>query len=187
MKRRILLIPAESLSGGAKLRPQPREKLNILLQGKCITQTLTGFTSRRECCIPLLPYGVNALPKKKCCLPPSCGFPPKSFPLKREPTISGDTFGARAQATALRHLCGAANYATCNAPASRRDGALPAYGTSCPTRLTRCARNNRWTFGSALCPCSMCKSGVPAKNLQGFFVGYFLAGRLQPRISSHRV
>ena len=31
------------------------------------------------------------------CLPPSCGFPPKSFPLKREPTISGDTFGTRAR------------------------------------------------------------------------------------------
>ena len=30
-------------------------------------------------------------------LPPSCGFPPKSFPLKREPTISGDTFGTRAR------------------------------------------------------------------------------------------
>ena len=29
--------------------------------------------------------------------PPSFGFPPKSFPLKRGPTISGDTFGARAQ------------------------------------------------------------------------------------------
>ena len=38
----------------------------------------------------------------KCCYPlpagpPSCGFPPKSFPLKREPTISGDTFGTRAR------------------------------------------------------------------------------------------
>ena len=132
-------------------------------------------------------------------VPPSCGFPPhephrkyfrrgpRSFPLKREPTISGDTIGARARATSLRHLCGAANYATCNAPASRRDGALLAYRTSCPTRLTRCARNNRWTFGSALCPCPMCKSGVPAKNLQGFFVGYFLAGRLQLRISARRV
>ena len=31
------------------------------------------------------------------CLPPSCGFPPKSFPLEREPTISGDTFGTRAR------------------------------------------------------------------------------------------
>ena len=31
------------------------------------------------------------------CLPPSCGFPPKSFPLKREPTISGETFGTRAR------------------------------------------------------------------------------------------
>ena len=101
--------------------------------------------------------------------------------------LRGAPFGARAQATALRHLCGAANYATCNAPASRRDGALLAYRTSCPTRLTRCARNNRWTFGSALCPCPMCKSGVPAKNLQGFFVGYFLAGRLQLRISVRRV
>ena len=101
--------------------------------------------------------------------------------------LRGVPFGARAQATALRHLCGAANYATCNAPASRRDGALLAYATSSPTRLTRCARNNRWTFGSALCPCPMCKSGAPAKNLQGFFVGYFLAGRLQLRISARRV
>ena len=166
----------------------------------------------RECCAPPLlpgdptkctfcgePHSGLTFPKQKKCLPPSCGFPPhephrkcfrrgpRSFPLKREPTISGDTIGARARATALRHLCGAANYATCNAPASRRDGALLAYDTSSPTRLTRFARNNRWTFGSALCPCPMCKSGVPAKNLQGFFVGYFLAGRLQLRINSRSI
>ena len=130
-------------------------------------------------------------------LPLSCGFPPhephrkcfrrgpRSVPLAGNPPfrgtrgphkmyiLRGAPFGARARATALRHLCGAANYATCNAPASRRDGALLAYCPSSPTRLTRCARNNRWTFGSALCPCPMCKSGVPAKNLQGFFAGYF--------------
>ena len=112
--------------------------------------------------------------------------------------LRGAPFDTRARATALRHLRGAANYATCNAPASRRDGALLAYTTSCPTRLTRCARNNRWTFGSALCPCPMCKSGVPAKNLQGFFVGVFFgwaapASNKRPscirtlRISSRRV
>ncbi len=36
-------------------------------------------------------------PTLECCLPPSCGFPPKSFPLEREPTISGETFGTRAR------------------------------------------------------------------------------------------
>ena len=102
-----------------------------------------------ECCTPSYrgphkmyilrgaPFGLDVSQIKKC-LPPSCRFPPKSFPLKREPTISGDTFGTRARATSLRHLYGAANYATCNAPASRRDGALLAYGTSCP-RHSLCA------------------------------------------------
>ena len=42
---------------------------------------LTGFTS----------------PDRGVLFPPSCGFPPKSFPLKRGPTISGDTFGTRAR------------------------------------------------------------------------------------------
>ena len=110
-------------------------------------------------------------------VPPSCGFPPhephrkyfrrgpRSFPLEREPTISGDTIGARARATALRHLCGAANYATCNAPASRRDDALPAYGTSCPRHSLRRRRT--------------CKSGFAAVQV--------LAKRLQPRKSARRV
>ena len=159
----------------------------------------TGCTSREGMlCPPLLPgdptkctfcgepHSGLTFPKQKKMFTPFLRVSPEIVPPCREPTISGDTIGARARATALRHLCGAANYATCNAPASRRDGALLAYATSSPTRLTRCARNNRWTFGSALCPCPMCKSGVPAKNLQGFFVGYFLAGRLQLRISARR-
>ena len=91
-------------------------------------------------------------------VPPSCGFPPKSFPLKREPTISGDTIGARARATALRHLCGAANYATCNAPASRRDGALPAYGTSCPRHSLR----RRRTCKRGIRPCASFGWAAPA-------------------------
>ena len=82
-----------------------------------------------------------------------------------EPTISGDTIGARARATALRRLCGAANYATCNAPASRRDGALPAYDTSSPRHSLRrrrtCKRGVRpcASFGwAALAPnkCTSC-------------------------------
>ena len=75
-------------------------------------------------------------------------YPPPSRGPHKMYILRGAPFGARARATALRHLCGAANYATCNAPASRRDGALLAYCPSSPTRLTRCARNNRWTFGS---------------------------------------
>ena len=48
--------------------------------------------------LPLLPFGIKCYPLTwECCLPPSCWFPPKSFPLKREPTISGDTFGTRAR------------------------------------------------------------------------------------------
>ena len=118
-----------------------------------------------EYCTPSFPSGLT-FPKQKKCLPPSCRFPPKSFPLKREPTISGDTFGARARATSLRHLCGAANYATCNAPASRRDGALPAYGTSCPRHSLRrrrtCKRGIRpcASFGWAAPTPKKCSSGI---------------------------
>ena len=156
----------------------------------CATRTLTGCTPHAGILIPLPRFGVvretpanltsrpagNVAPpsfpmgfcmrpnNKKYCFPPSCGFPPKSFPLEREPTISGDTFGARARATSLRRLCGAANYATCNAPASRRDGALLAYRTSCP----RHSLSRRRT----------CKSGYAAVQV--------LAGRLQLRISARR-
>ena len=164
----------------------PRGILIPLLPGVRVELRQNRLHVSRGILIPLLPFGLDVSQTKKM-FTPFLRVSPEIVPPCREPTISGDTIGARARATALRHLCGAANYATCNAPASRRDGALPAYGTSCPTRLTRCARNNRWTFGSALCPCPMCKSGAPAKNLQGFFVGYFLAGRLQPRKSARRV
>ena len=51
---------------------------------------------RGECGVLKREIGCTSL-TWECCLPPSCGFPPKSFPLKRGPTISGDTFGTRAQ------------------------------------------------------------------------------------------
>ena len=53
-------------------------------------------TSRGECCSPTFPSGKVLSSIMEILFPPSCGFPPKSFPLKREPTISGDTFGTRA-------------------------------------------------------------------------------------------
>ena len=65
------------------------------------------------------------------CLPPSCGFPPKSFPLKRGPTISGDTFGTRARGRPRsaplrrRHVMPLAMR-----PLREESGALPAHFTS---------------------------------------------------------
>ena len=47
-------------------------------------------------CSPSFPSGKVLSSIMEILFPPSCGFPPKSFPLKREPTISGDTFGTRA-------------------------------------------------------------------------------------------
>ena len=111
------------------------------------------------------PHSGLTFPKQKKMFTPFLRVSPEIVPPCREPTISGDTIGARARATALRHLCGAANYATCNAPASRRDGALPAYGTSCPRHSLRRRRT--------------CK--------RGFAPVQVLAGRLQPRKSARRV
>ncbi len=81
---------------------------------------------------PLLPFGIKFRPLTwEYCLPPSCGFPPKSFPLKREPTISGDTFGTRAQGRPRtapprrRHVMPLAMR-----PLREENGALPAHGSS---------------------------------------------------------
>ena len=102
--------------------------------------------------------------KRMFCGEPHSGFPSpkqeKRLPPSREPTISGDTIGARARATALRHLCGAANYATCNAPASRRDGALPAYDTSSPRHSLRRRRTCKRSFR----PCASFGWAAPAPN-----------------------
>ena len=136
-------------------------------------ETPANLTSRPagNVVTPSFPSGFCMRPNnKKYCSPPSCGFPPhephrkyfrrgpRSFPLEREPTISGDTFGARARATSLRHLCGAANYATCNAPASRRDGALPAYATSSPRHSLR----RRRTCKRGIRPCASFGWAAPA-------------------------
>ena len=118
----------------------------------------SGVPAKRMFCGE--PHSGFPSPKQEKRLPPSCGFPPKSFPLEREPTISGDTIGARARATALRHLCGAANYATCNAPASRRDGALPAYDTSSPRHSLR----RRRTCKRGIRPCASFGWAAPAPN-----------------------
>ena len=115
-------------------------------------------------------------PKQKNVYPLPAGFPRNRSPLKGNPPfrgtrgphkmyiLRGAPFGARARATSLRHLCGAANYATCNAPASRRDGALLAYCPSSPRHSLRRRRT--------------CKSGYAAVQV--------LAGRLQLRISARR-
>ena len=62
-----------------------------------------------ECCSPSFPSGKVLSSIMGVLLPPSCGFPPhlphrkcfrrgpRPFPLKRGPTISGDTFGTRAR------------------------------------------------------------------------------------------
>ena len=118
----------------------------------------SGVPAKRMFCGE--PHSGFPSPKQEKRLPPSCGFPPKSFPLEREPTISGDTIGARARATALRHLCGAANYATCNAPASRRDGALLAYATSSPRHSLR----RRRTCKRGVRPCASFGWAAPAPN-----------------------
>ena len=58
----------------------------------------------------------------KCCYPPSCGFPPKSFPLERGPTISGGNLrhsGTRASEDGA--FTAPPCYAACNAPASRKE------------------------------------------------------------------
>ena len=100
---------------------------------------------------PSSPSGKGtALITFKCCLPPSFGFPPKSFPLEREPTILGETFGARAlllPRTApqrSRHVMPLAMR-----PLREESGALPAHFPSSATRLTLRV-TIRWTFGSAL-------------------------------------
>ena len=81
---------------------------------------------------PLLPFGIKCYPLTlEYCLPPSCGFPPKSFPLKREPTISGDTFGTRARGRPRtapprrRHVMPLAMR-----PLREESGALPAHVSS---------------------------------------------------------
>ena len=127
---------------------------------------------------PLLPgtpqIGLDVTQIKNIVNPLPAGFPRNRSPLKGNPPfrgtrgphkmyiLRGAPFGARAQATALRLLRGAANYATCYAPASRRDGALLAYDTSSPRHSLRRRRT--------------CKSGCAAVQV--------LVGRLQLRKSS---
>ena len=109
-------------------------------------------------------------------LPPSCGFPPhlphrkffrrgpRSFPLEREPTISGDTFGATrlARSATIAGPSVRARGRPRTAPPRRRhvmplamrplreeSGALPTHYSSSATRLTLRV-TIRWTFGSAL-------------------------------------
>ena len=105
------------------------------------------------------PFGLSVTQTRKK-ITPFLRVSPEIVPPCREPTISGDTIGARARATALRHLCGAANYATCNAPASRRDGALPAYDTSSPRHSLRRRRTCKRSFR----PCASFGWAAPAPN-----------------------
>ena len=117
-----------------------------------------------ECCTPSFPSGNGTvLLTFKCCLPPSFGFPPnlphrkcfrwgpRTFPLKREPTILGETFGAtrltlrvtiagplvrarllpRTAPLRSRHVMPLAMR-----PLREESGALPTHYSSSATRLT---------------------------------------------------
>ena len=67
------------------------------LRFRRVQASLTGArTLTWEYCSPSFPSGKVLSSIMEILFPPSCGFPPKSFPLEREPTISGDTFGTRA-------------------------------------------------------------------------------------------
>ena len=103
------------------------------------------------------PFGLDVSQTKKM-FTPFLRVSPEIVPPYREPTISGDTIGARARATTLRRLCGAANYATCNAPASRIDGALLAYATSSPRHSLR----RRRTCKRGIRPCASFGWAAPA-------------------------
>ena len=126
---------------------------NTLLKGYGVLKRGIGCTSREECCSPSNPGTPQNCLRRFCgephsgfpppleigdcprtleyCLPPSCRFPPKSFPLKREPTISGDTFGTRAQGRPRtaplrrRHVMPLAMR-----PLREKSGALPAHVSS---------------------------------------------------------
>ena len=66
-------------------------------EGTACSKVRTGCSPLTwKCCTPSFPSGKVLSSIMEILFPPSCGFPPKSFPLKREPTISGDTFGTRA-------------------------------------------------------------------------------------------
>ena len=98
---------------------------------------------------PPLPGNGTVLLTFKCCLPPSFGFPPnlphrkcfrwgpRTFPLEREPTILGETFGARARLLPRtaplrsRHVMPLALR-----PLREESGALPTHYSSSATRLT---------------------------------------------------
>ena len=93
--------PPKAFSAG--LSPVPvcfgviRELMQHPLGGCVVLKREIGCTSRGECCSPTFPSGKVPSFDMEILFPPSCGFPPKSFPLKRGPTISGETFGTRAR------------------------------------------------------------------------------------------
>ena len=139
------------------LRPQPMETPVILLTDLMCNSNFNQLHVSQGILIPLLPFGLDVSQTKKM-FTPFLRVSPEIVPPCREPTISGDTIGARARATTLRRLCGAANYATCNAPASRRDGALLAYGTSSPRHSLR----RRRTCKRGIRPCASFGWAAPA-------------------------
>ena len=75
----------------------PLRQNHCRAEGTACSKVRTGCSPLTwKCCTPSFPSGKVLSSIMEILFPPSCGFPPKSFPLKREPTISGDTFGTRA-------------------------------------------------------------------------------------------
>ena len=127
-------VPTESIFGGVKIRPHLSRIKQELSKLVCVgNEVKLGLLSPdMGVQTPSSPSGKGAfLLTFKCCFPPSFGFPPKSFPLEREPTILGETFGARARLLPRtapqrsRHVMPLAMR-----PLREESGALPAHYSS---------------------------------------------------------
>ena len=103
-----------------------------------------------ECCSPSFPSGKPCPLSWKYCLPPSFGFPPKSFPLKRETHHFGGHLrhsGTRASEDGA--FTAPPCYAACNAPASRKEWRIASARFVSPRHsygITSCQATSRSEF-----------------------------------------